>query len=193
MKPALIIVDLLKDTFDKMPDSYIVKKSKEFLPALNEFIDFFHDKNWPVVFACDSFLKEDFLFRGGMKPHSLRGTKGSEPVDELHRKPEDHVVWKRRFSAFFKTDLDQTLRTLGVDTVFVSGIATHVCVLTTLLDAISHDFHAILMHECCAAHTHEAHQAVLTAYAKTPLFPLLRVVDNDECWKILKEEANHQS
>ena len=55
---------------------------------------------------------------------------------ELDRLPRDMVLPKRRFSAFFKTDLDQTLRTLDVDTVLVGGISTNFCVLTTALDAV---------------------------------------------------------
>lgn len=186
MKPALIIVDMVKDTFYQHPDSYIVRRCKEFIPALNEFIDFFHKKGFPVIFACDSFTKDDFIFRCGMKPHSLRGTEGSEPIDSIHRSPQDHVLPKRRFSSFYKTDLDQTLRTLAVDTVFVSGIATQVCVLTTALDAISHDFSAIIMEDCCAAHSPEIHAAVTKIYKKTPLYPLLQVLENESCRKIMK-------
>ncbi|SFM79864.1 cysteine hydrolase family protein [Thermodesulforhabdus norvegica] len=188
MKPALIIVDMLKDTFRRHPESPIVLECKKFIPFLNDFIDLFHAKNYPVVFACDSFLPEDFIFRAGLKPHSLRGTEGSEPIDELHRSPSDHIVQKRRFSAFFKTDLDQTLRTLGVDRIFVSGIATNICVLTTALDAVSNDFSAVIMEQCCAAHNPEAHLAVIKAYKKTPLHPLLQVLNNKECLELLKAQ-----
>ncbi len=186
MKPCLVIVDMLKDTFKNHPDSYIVSACKGFIPELNEFIRFFHEKEFPVIFACDSFLPQDFIFTGRMKPHSLRNTEGSEPIDELDRLEKDIVLPKRRFSAFFKTDLDQTLRTFKVNTLFVSGIASHVCVLTTALDAISHDFKAIIMKDCCAAHSKEIHDAVVAAYSKTPLYPLLQVLGNDECWKLLR-------
>ncbi len=186
MRPSLIIVDMLKDTFENHPDSYIVKKCREFIPELNKFIGFFHDKGFPVIFACDSFLQEDFIFFGRMKPHSLRNTKGAEPIDELKKIERDILLPKRRFSAFYKTDLDQTLRTLGVNTVFISGIATHVCVLTTALDAISHDFKAIIMHQCCAAHSEHIHEAIISVYEKTPLYPLLQVLDNKACWDLLE-------
>lgn len=55
------------------------------------------------------------------------------------------MVPERRFSSFFKTDLDQTLRTYAVDTVMVTDIATPICVLTTALDALSHVFSAIIV------------------------------------------------
>jgi nicotinamidase/pyrazinamidase len=178
MKPALVVVDLLCDTFEKHPDAPIVQAARAFLPGLNAIIDRFHEQHLPVIFACDSFLPEDFIFNGRMSPHSLRGTHGEEVIPGLHREPGDHVVHKRRFSGFFKTDLDQTLRTLDVDTVAVAGIATPICVMATVLDALSHDFKAILIEDCCAAHRPEDHRAVLDAYRKTPLYPLLQVLNS---------------
>lgn len=187
MKPALLVVDMLRDTFEGHPESAIVQHAKDFLPRLNELIDAFHDRKLPVVFACDSFLPQDFIFQGKMKPHSLRGTPGESVISELHRGPEDYVLLKRRFSAFFKTDLDQTLRTLQTDTVLVTGIATPICVLTTALDAVSNDFKAVVVEDCCAAHRPEQHEAVLETYRKTPLFPLLKMMTWRECLEMIQE------
>ncbi len=188
MKPALIVVDLLNDTFDHHPDSYIVKASRAFFHRLNLLIDAFHRDCLPVIFACDSFFPEDFIFSAEMKPHSLRGTHGADVVPELNKGPQDHLLPKRRFSGFYKTDLDQTLRSLGVDTVLVTGIATTVCVLTTAMDALSHDFSAVIVEDCCAAHRPQDHEAILAVYRKTPLHPLLQVLSSDECLKMLAKE-----
>ncbi|MCX5903696.1 MAG: cysteine hydrolase [Proteobacteria bacterium] len=189
MKPALLIVDMLKDTFEGHPETELVQAARNFLPRLNEWLDWFHEQKLPVVFACDSFLADDFIFRGRMEPHSLRGTTGSEMIDDLHRGPGDLVLEKRRFSAFFKTDLDQTLRTWQVDTVLIAGIATHVCVLATALDAVSNDFSAVILEDCCAAHRAQYHGPVLNAFRKTPLFPLLQVCDSDSCRQLLCTHA----
>jgi len=188
MKPALVIVDMLNATFEGHPDMPIVSYARAFIPRLNEWIDTFHDRGYPVVFACDSFIKEDFIFKGKMPPHSLRGSRGEQVIDGLHRKPEDYIVPKRRFSGFFKTDLDVSLRTLTVDTVIVAGIATHICVLTTALDAVSNDFRAVILEDCCAAHREEYHDPVLNVYRKTPLFPLLQVLDTPHCRQMLDEQ-----
>ncbi len=185
MKPALLIVDMLKDTFEERADTPLVRAAQLFLPRLNGWLDWFHEQKLPVIFACDSFYRDDFIFRGRMEPHSLRGTRGAAVIDELHRGASDIVLEKRRFSAFFKTDLDQTLRTLGADTVIIAGIATHVCVLGTALDALSNDFSAIILEDCCAAHREEYHEPVLNAFRKTPLFPLLQVCDSETCRQLL--------
>ena len=180
MKLALIIVDMLKDTFKKHPDAYISKKAMEFVPDINRLASLFRQKGWPVIFSCDSFLPGDFIFQGKIKPHSIRGTEGAQVIDELEREPEDMVSEKRRFSAFFKTDMDQTLRTLGVDTVVVTGLATHVCILSTALDAVASDFKAIVIEDCCAAHSPEIHEGVIKIFGKSLLAPLIRIISSSE-------------
>jgi nicotinamidase-related amidase len=150
------------------------------VPAINRLLDAAHERGWPVFLACDSFLEGDFLFRGRMKPHAIRGTPGAEPIPELRRATGDVFLPKRRFSAFFKTDLDQTLRTLGVDTVLVTGITTAFCVLATAFDALAHDFSAVIVEDCCAAAKPEVHEAALSCYRRNVLFPLFQVRKLDD-------------
>lgn len=185
MKPALIIIDMLKDTFDKHPDAFISKEALKFVPTINRLSSIFRDKGFPVIFSCDSFLEDDFIFQGKMKPHSIRGTEGAKVIEQLNREPGDIVSEKRRFSAFFKTDMDQTLRNLDCDTVVIVGISTHICVLSTLIDAVALDFKAILLKDCCQAHTPEIHKGVIQIYEKTPLYPLMRMMSSEEMIKII--------
>lgn len=134
----------------------------------------------PVIFACDSFLQDDFIFRGRMKPHAIRGTNGTRPIAELEPQASDIILEKRRFSAFFKTDLDQTLRTLHVDTVAVGGINTHFCVLATAFDAFCHDFTTIILEDMSAAYKREIHQAFVDAYRFSAIYPIFRVMKSHE-------------
>jgi nicotinamidase-related amidase len=104
-------------------------------------------------------------------------------VDDLKPEPTDIVLPKRRFSAFFKTDLDQTLRMLGIDTIIVTGITVEVCVLMTVMDGLSHDFSAILLEDCTASKNREMHQSCLNLYRDFALYPLLRVMTLEEFLK----------
>ena len=186
MKPAVIIVDMIKDNIKEGSRHPITLETRSILPNLQRLLADSRKRGFPVIFACDSFLKEDFIFKGKMKVHSLRGTKGSEVADELRPEPTDIVLPKRRFSAFFKTDLDQTLRVLGVDTIIVTGITVEVCVLMTAMDGLCHDFSVILLEDCTASKNKEMHQACLNLYRDFALYPLLRVMTLDE---FLKETA----
>jgi nicotinamidase-related amidase len=111
-----------------------------------------------------------------MKPHALRGTPGAEVLAGLMPHSTDIILPKRRFSAFFKTDLDQTLRTLGIDTVAIGGLNTHFCVLATVLDALANDFYTIILEDMCAAYRQDIHDNCVNAYRKSAVYPLLRVV-----------------
>lgn len=179
MKPAILVVDMVQDNFHDEDHLPITAHARAMLPALNHLLRESRRKGAPIIFACDSFLEGDFIFQGKMKAHSLRGTQGAEVLEDLERTPADIFLPKRRFSAFFKTDLDMTLRLLQIETVAVTGIATHFCVLTTALDALCHDFRGVILEDCCAAPTPEIHQRTLDNYRRNPLYPLLRVEDSN--------------
>lgn len=191
MRPAVIIVDMVKDNLD--PKYPIAKEAELIIPNINKLLDAVRGYGVPIIFACDSFLPEDFIFKGRLKPHSLRGTEGAMVTEKLHMRPGDHFLPKRRFSAFFKTDLDQTLRTWGVDTVAVGGITTNVCVLMTVMDAICHDFKVVWLEDCCAAHKKEVHEATLELYRNSALWPLLRVMTSQEFLAELKKEKGEET
>ena len=124
MKPAIIVVDMLKDNLKESSRNTYFQEGRTIIPNIQKLLEESRKREFTIIFACDSFLKDDFIFKGRMKVHSLRGTKGAEVVDDLKTEPTDIILPKRRFSAFFKTDLDQTLRVLGVDTIVVTGITT---------------------------------------------------------------------
>lgn len=192
MRSAVIVVDMLEETFDPAHPLPISEPARAIVPAIDRLTAAARAGGHPVVFACDSFLEGDFLFGGKMQPHALRGTPGAEPTALLHREPGDVVLPKRRFSAFFKTDLDQTLRTLGVEAVAVAGITTHFCVLTTALDAVALDLRAVLVEDCCAAPTPQMHAAALDLYRRNPLWPLLRVMPLADYLPELSSQGHQQ-
>jgi len=183
MKPAIIVVDMLKDNLKESPRNPFFQEGKSIIPNLQRLLEESRKKGFPIIFACDSFLEGDFIFKGKMKVHSLRGTKGAEVVDELKPEPSDIILPKRRFSAFYKTDLDQTLRVFGVDTIIVTGITTEVCVLMTAMDGLSHDFSAILLEDCSASRNKDFHQGCLSLYRDFSLYPLLRIMNLEEFLK----------
>ncbi len=179
-RPALLIIDMVKDNFEKAKNLPITRFAGGIIDPINELIKIFRGQSWPVVFSTDAFHKEDFIFKGRIKPHSLAGTGGSEVIDELDRKREDLWLPKPRFSAFFGTGLDQWLKERGVTLCAVAGIATNFCVLTSALDAICYDFKAVLLEDCAAAFSEEIHNNTLDIYRRNTLYPLLRVATSAE-------------
>ena len=173
MNPAVIIVDMLEGNLGSERTGK--REEEKIIAPVADFLKECRILSIPVIFACDSFLRDDFIFQGRMKPHAIRGTNGTRPIPDLEPQPSDIILEKRRFSAFFKTDLDQTLRTLHVDTVAIGGINTHFCVLATAFDAVCHDFTTIILEDMSAAYKREIHQAFVDAYRFSAIYPIFRV------------------
>jgi ureidoacrylate peracid hydrolase len=75
-------------------------------------------------------------------------TKGSDSAalhKGLHVDARDILLDKPRFGAFHGTDLELILRSHGIDTVIISGIATNVCCETTAREATVRDFHVFFL------------------------------------------------
>ncbi|MFQ8736013.1 MAG: cysteine hydrolase family protein [Bilophila wadsworthia] len=83
------------------------------------------------------------------------GTKGAEIVDELAPLPDETILRKLRFSAFFQTELDMILRRLKIDTLLIAGTQYPNCVRGTATDAMSHDYNTIVVTDACSAQTDE--------------------------------------
>lgn len=178
MNPAVIIVDMLEGNLGSERTGK--REEEKIIAPVADFLKECRILSIPVIFACDSFLQDDFIFQGRMKPHAIRGTNGTRPIPDLEPQPSDIILEKRRFSAFFKTDLDQTLRTLHVDTVAIGGINTHFCVLATAFDAVCHDFTTIILEDMSAAYKREIHQAFVDAYRFSAIYPIFRVSKSHE-------------
>lgn len=78
----------------------------------------------------------------------------------------DYTIIKPRFSAFFQTELDLILRRLQVRTVILCGTATPNCIRTTAYDAISLDYNAVILQDCCSSVTQEIQDANLADMAR---------------------------
>jgi nicotinamidase/pyrazinamidase len=178
--PVLLIIDMVKDNFIESRNLPITTFARAAIGPLNKLIEVFRGQKWPIVFATDAFHEDDFIFKGRMQPHSLSGTEGAKVVEALDMRDDDLWLPKPRFSAFFNTDLANWLRERGVSLCAVGGISTHFCVLTTVLDAICHDFKSVLLEDCSAAPSKQLHEQALDNYRRNPLYPLLRVAKSTD-------------
>lgn len=84
-------------------------------------------------------------------PHCMADTWGGSVIDDLPQHADDRVVLKRRYSGFFQSDLDLTLKDELIDTVIVMGVVTNICVRSTVHDAFFIGYRVIVPSDCCAA------------------------------------------
>jgi biuret amidohydrolase len=95
--------------------------------------------------------------------HCIEGTPGADFIDDFGPLPGEYQVRKRRYSAFFGTDLDIILRGYGADTAVLVGGLTDVCVHYTAVDAHQHDYHFRVVEDAVYGSSETAHAAALSA------------------------------
>src|SRR5881397_519935 len=134
VKRALVVVDMIEDFVREGGALYCGPSMARILPVIRREIARSRDAGEPVVHLKDDHLPGDAEFQM-FPPHAIVGTKGAQIVPELAPAMDDVVIQKRRYSGFFGTDLDITLRERGVDTLRLVGDCTNICVLYTAADA----------------------------------------------------------
>ena len=98
-------------------------------------------------------------------PACIRCTWDADIIDELKPADADHIVVKRRDSAFQDTELDLWLRSSYIDTVIVTGVDTAICVENTLTDAFNIGYDIILVEDATASSWRKIGQATISKVA----------------------------
>lgn len=157
---ALIVVDMLNDFFRQHAE--LSAQRSHLVASVNELARAFRRCKQTVIWVRQEFapdLSDAFL---EMRKYNLRvaiaGTDGCEILPELERDPSESIIVKKRYSAFFGTDLDEMLAALRPEILVVAGINTHACVRTTVLDAYQRDYEVIVASDCVASYDLEHHE-----------------------------------
>ena len=120
----------------------------------------------PVVYLTDDHLPDDAEFKM-FPPHAIHGSKGAQIIPALAPAKDDVVIPKRRYSGFFGTDLDITLRERRVDTLRLVGDCTNICVLYTAADARNLGYAVEVVRDGVTSFDLEAHADALRELEKT--------------------------
>jgi ureidoacrylate peracid hydrolase len=153
--------------------------------GLTRLVESAREKKIPIVFIqniedenTDSFAwrmrpdaKEDSANEGVCR----RGTWGAE-LYGFSPQAGDILITKNRFSGFLNTPLDAILKNRGIETLIFTGVATNICVESTLRDAMVRDYHVILAPDSCATWYPDLHAAT----CKTVRLWYGKVADSDE-------------
>lgn len=148
---ALIVVDMQKDFCYPDGSLYIGDHVRTIFDPIKKVIETAR-KKMPIVFTQDWHRRDDPEFRI-WRPHCIENTRGAEVIDEINPMPDDYYVKKRKYSAFFATDLDLILRELDVRRIYVVGVVTNICVLHTVADAVMRGYEVYVLKDCTAALT----------------------------------------
>jgi nicotinamidase-related amidase len=163
-KPALLIIDMQND-FVRDGAPLRVVDAGLIIGKIQSVLEIFRRRQLPVFHVLRIHRRDGSdveVFRSDLfktMPFAVEGTKGAGVIRELEPSEGEHIIRKTRMSAFMHTDLDLVLRTLGVDTVFVTGIQTPNCIRTTVFDACALNYRVILVEDAVAAKNQAIHRA----------------------------------
>ena len=155
MSEAILVLDMTKDSI--APEARAVEKRKAILPRTAEFLAWARKTGRPVVFVCSARRKTDKWFLKYWELANEIWKPGQDPIPELYDAQKDIIVHKRRYSGFFDSDLDLTLRELGAQSLVLFGWSTSLAVLTTAVDAWQLGYPTTVVSDLCVAHAWGGH------------------------------------
>ncbi|WP_299083137.1 cysteine hydrolase [uncultured Ruegeria sp.] len=171
-RAALIVIDIQKSTFAPLAnDERAIAHMPDYADRMARTklaIDKAREVGIPVIFIqeihrCD-LVDMGRETDGDEDVHCLDNNPLTElAVDELGIRPDDYRIQKRRYSAFYGTDLEILLRGLKAETLLLTGGLTDVCVHYTFVDGHQGDYFCRVIEDCVAGSSFEAHQASLKA------------------------------
>ena len=162
-KPAILVVDMLNDF---VTGSLACERGLAIVPATASLLDSARQAGVPVIFCNDAHIKGIDRELKLWGDHALAGTEGAAVIPELKVCDKDYIVPKRRYSGFFQTDLDILLKELGVQTVVMTGLHTHMCVRHTSADAYCLGYDVVVAKEATNSFTEQDYNYGLE-YLKT--------------------------
>ena len=160
-KPVLIVIDMLRDFLETWEP---VRKEK-LVQSINDLVGIMRTSSYPVIWVRQEFEPDLSDALPEMRAKGIRitikGTPGCEILPELAVAPSDVVIIKKRYSAFYKTTLEETLARLAPDTIILAGINTHACIRTAAIDAYQRDWPVALAADCIDSYDQEHHEISL--------------------------------
>lgn len=145
------------------------------VPNIARLVEAFRERRIPIVYVCvgsDYSDLRDMPARHRAWIRRIERESGVSDIlwsqnpayrvrEEFAPSPDDTIVKKTAFGAFTSSSIDETLRSLGVGTLVVVGIATNCCVSTTVRDAADLGYGVVVVEECTADYDAVTHDVAI--------------------------------
>jgi nicotinamidase-related amidase len=160
---ALLVIDMQRFFLDPASPSYTCG-GLAILTGIKNLIHAFRQAGQPVIFT--KHVHHPGLLDAGImgwwwEGMCLEGSPESEIHQDLSPKPDEKVILKHRYSAFYNTDLETILRCLKVEDLVVTGIMTNMCCESTARDAYYRDYRVFFLADGTGSISEEMHLASL--------------------------------
>lgn len=172
MKNVVIVVDMLKG-FHNIGNLANPRMAK-IIPKVKKLLEKKTREGWKVIFLCDSHESNDKEFEIFL-PHCIEGTEEAEIIDELQGFTKKAIIIKKkRYSGFYKTNLEGVLERINPKKVIVIGVCSDICVLHTVAGLRNRDYRVIVIKDCVETYDAPNHPAgKTTKWALAHMFHIL--------------------
>lgn len=145
---ALVVIDMLND-FTSADGCAFCPGNEAILSRVGDLVELCRQKNVRIIYIqhCYRAGKPDRNLNS-MRPCCVENTGGEQIDARLVVLPEDYIIRKRRYSAFFGTDFDLVLRENNVKRIILCGVKTNCCVRATATDAHNLDYDVTVVSDC---------------------------------------------
>jgi nicotinamidase-related amidase len=175
---ALVVVDMQVDYFN---DGELERCREDLVAACNSLMERARAAGAPVIEVRTEHKPDRSTWALNMREDDsgmvIEGTPGAEPVRGL-RTDGSITVIKTRDSSFFRTELEDLLRSRGIESIALAGVSTESCIATTAADAYARDLRVVLVDEAVASVDPELNrrtQEQLEQQYRQPTVPLDQV------------------
>lgn len=180
---ALLVIDIQQEDFIGMDDmnQEINDPAWTCIRNAKRVLDVFRSKKLPVIQIKEVHRKDMVDFGreldGSEGVHCMEDSAYTDYATLTYPLEGEYRITKRRYSAFFGTDLEILLKGLHVDTVYMIGGLTDVCIHYTAVDAHQHDYYIKVVTDAVAGSSEEAHNYALKAIKYLQREALITVAD----------------
>jgi nicotinamidase-related amidase len=148
--PALVVIDLQK--------GIVSGTVAHVVPNAAALAKTFRQHELPVMLVNVTGRAPGRTDAGGHGGTGTLPAGWADIIDELELQPGDHLITKRRRSAFHDTGLDTLLRDLGVTQILLAGVSTSAGVESTARSAHDHGYHVVLATDAMADPDPDSHR-----------------------------------
>lgn len=180
-KPALLIVDMQND-FVRAGAPMEVPDARKTIPQHRQLIDFCRKAGIPILFTRYLVGPNRTLiweWSPEVEPPVLACRRGhqryyadvdrtldcADVIDEIYPQPGDYTIDKYGYGAFHSTNLEDTLRALGIESLIITGTVTQICVEETGREAFHHGYKTTLVSDAVSSYMPDLHAASLKNFA----------------------------
>lgn len=180
-RPALLVVDMQND-FVRTGAPLEVPDARATIAVQKTLIDDFRSRELPVIYT--KFLSYTYpnllwnwspqcqpdtkcCWKGHLRTYqdSAAALDCSDIIQEIYPEPDDVIIEKHGYGAFHGTPLNDILRSLGVNSLVITGTVTQICVEETAREAFHFGFMTTVVKDAVSSFDAELHAATLKNFA----------------------------